>query len=407
MKKLSDEELKERYDSIQSLYKQQTIIIEFLKENNIPKYWFISLKNYCKICNHSTECEQCFNKKRKNHVKRNNGRNGKTAQETVLERELKLKQKEDNRMCRICGTKENLQTYNSHGRIFKKNICKTCFSKKRSETSIKMWDSFTKEKRENIICNIHKTRNETLEDMSSEERKILFGSSLREYRKNETEEQYNFRIDKQRQSLNNRTSLQKEETAKKVSEAWKNKSQEEIDKRSEKIFNTKIEKGTFNNFQVFGYDKKAQDLFWFLHDNTIFKNIKYATINTRDIDNPQNNELKIRVKDISKTNIFRNLDFYIQLKNNFEVNIEFDPKSSHKDIEKDLMREEEILLKKPNMLILRIKEDEYLQNKDKVKNEILSIIKEVESYDVLSYDKIPRNYLPLHITNKLKEIENN
>lgn len=288
MKKLSDEELKERYDSIQSLYKQQTIIIEFLKENNIPKYWFISLKNYCKICNHSTECEQCFNKKRKNHVKRNNGRNGKTAQETVLERELKLKQKEDNRMCRICGTKENLQTYNSHGRIFKKNTCKTCFSKKRSETSIKMWDSFTKEKRENIICNI-----------------------------------------------------------------------------------------------------------------------KYATINTRDIDNPQNNELKIRVKDISKTNIFRNLDFYIQLKNNFEVNIEFDPKSSHKDIEKDLMREEEILLKKPNMLILRIKEDEYLQNKDKVKNEILSIIKEVESYDVLSYDKIPRNYLPLHITNKLKEIENN
>lgn len=385
-------ELEQRFLKIYSLYKQEETIADFLRNNkNIPECWVSSLRNYCKICKSTFSCEKCFNSKRYNFL---------SKEEKENKKQLKKQEKEKNKKCKYCGITENLAEITHKLNKYKMNICKSCLSEILSESKKNMHKNRSPKKSQAILNKIHKTRNKTLSTLSDEEKRQRWsGEFLSNYIKNENEIQKKSRITKMVNTVKNYSNEEKENKANKITKTWSKKSKEDIDIRSEKIFKTKIEKGTFNNFQVFGYDKNAQELFWFLHDNLNVKIIKYATINTRDISNPMNNEFKIRVKDISKTNIFRNLDCYIKLLNNIEINIEFDPKTHKKTIEADTIRELEILTKKPNIIILRVREQEYLQNKKEIKQEILDIIKNIENNNKFSYNSINNKYLPLYLTN--------
>jgi len=122
--------------------------------------------------------------------------------------------------------------------------------------------------------------------------------------------------------------------------------------------------------------------------------------NTPDINVFKNDEITLIIHD-SKSNPIksRKLDLYIKLKNKLEFCLEFDS-AWHKKIKKeDLLREIEILTEKPNLFFLRLQESDYLKNKEKVKNDILSIIKLLEK-GIIDYKNIPYYLYPLSKQNQ-------
>jgi hypothetical protein len=414
-RKLSASELTERINLIQSLFDKGYTKKEILSTfKNIKNFWFqytvYNIHHHCNICKTTNNlkngnkgvcdiCVGCFNLYNLDKRKFKGKYNNKSKEERLQEKNKKDIIKEENKCCKYCGTKNDLLTYKRYNKIIKRNLCKQCGYILYSDNAKKIWNNYSEQ--DTILLQEKKVKKwkETFNTFTEEEKKNKWnGESAKEYFKNETEEQKSIRLYNQKQAELIKTKQQKEQKSIKISETWSKKSREEINERSEKIFKTKINNGTFNNFQVFGYDKNAQELFWYLHDNIVnIETIKYATINTRDINNPQNNEYKIRVKDISDTNSFRNLDFYLKLQNGYEINIEYDVKYHKKRVKEDLQREQEILNKKPNILIFRVDDSYFIENKLLVKDELLNIINNISTNNIVIQNK---NYYPLHIVYK-------
>jgi hypothetical protein len=96
------------------------------------------------------------------------------------------------------------------------------------------------------------------------------------------------------------------------------------------------------------------------------------------------------VGDVSETNFARYLDFYIKIGDR-EINIEFDENWHCKTIQNDFLREQEILKKKPNIEIYRIKEKQWDENPTKVILDILDILQGGENKEYLSLIEQSKN----------------
>jgi len=244
---------------------------------------------------------------------------------------------------------------------------------------------------------------------TSEQKKKTITKSLKTRRENLkeklTKEEWDNYVEKKefeeyRKELSNQEKL--EIRNKKVSETWAKKTQEEIDERSKKIYETKIKNNSLNK-RPYGFGFISQELFWYLDDNIDIKNRKpiYATMQTRDITCIQNDEQLINVSSVSKTKKARRLDFYLKFNNKYSLCIEFDEKAHKNYMQEDLEREKELLNILSDFIILRVKEEEYLTNKQKIQNELLLIIKSLNDNN-FKWGDIPQYLYPIY-----KQITNN
>jgi hypothetical protein len=395
MKKLTSEELQKRINLLQQLFNQGYTKQEILdKFKEVKERWFELIKKYsiivhhhCNVCKTETNlvkcrniyisdiCKKCFmDKKLSNYPKEYITKNG-----SKLQRNFKKIFEKENRICRICGSNIDLLTVIINNKIVKKKICKKCYGKQCSNNMIKRYNTLSQEEKSFFG---HKSANKRFENLKNTLPKEKFEEIIK---------QKEFKIFWDALSLEEKRAY----TKNKISEIWKNKSQEKIDERSEKIFKAKLERGTFNR-RPCGFDKKAQDLFWFLEKNIIYEKIYYATLFSKDINNIENYEFIVNVFNISKTVRSRRLDFYVKLKNNKEICIEFDPNRHLKKIQEDIIREKEILQVLSNIIILRISQEEYLKNKEYVQKELLNIILSIESTNNFNYDDINKKYWPCY-----------
>lgn len=138
-----------------------------------------------------------------------------------------------------------------------------------------------------------------------------------------------------------------------------------------------------------GIGIKSQKLFVELDKRIQEQNIKYSRMNYGLIENEKKikKEKIIYVKDVSKTHKVRFLDCYIEI-NNRQICFEFDEKWHDKTIEKDIIREQEILTIKPNLEIYRIKERYFDENMDQVLNDLISIVKDKLSITYFNYNNL-------------------
>ena len=305
--------------------------------------------------------------------------------------------------CKICGEKDNLVVVEINGKMYKKFICKKCYSQKRSKISLLMHQNRTKEERSIIGFKGVEKRKETMNNKTEGELKEIskkISNTLVEYNKTLTPEEKRVSKRKAAETLKNRTEEEKLNRKQKITETWKNKPQEEIDERSRKIYETKIKNGTLNK-RPSGFGFKAQELFWYLDDNTLYSPI-YATMHTRSIEDRQNDEQLVNVSRVSKTNKARRLDFYLMFNNKYSLCVEFDEKYHKKELKKDLLREAELTEILPNLIILRVREEDYTNYKEKVQKDLLSIIHLLDK-GILDWSIIPQYLLPLN--NNYNDIE--
>ena len=158
------------------------------------------------------------------------------------------------------------------------------------------------------------------------------------------------------------------ERGKRVSEALLNRSVEKVKAFNLKRMSTLIKNDSF--YRSNSWQNNSQEFFSILHEFLIYLNINYNKIYYSAF----NTEKGLYVGDLSLSNKkVRLYDFYLEIENNI-YDIEFDEPYHNKILQDDLIREKEIYIKKPNIKIIRIKEDDYLNNKYKIIFDIIKIL---------------------------------
>lgn len=141
-----------------------------------------------------------------------------------------------------------------------------------------------------------------------------------------------------------------------------------------------------------GVGKRSEKIFSLLFEKCIEQNIQYNKFIYGIVKNKKQllNEKRINVINISKKVKFRFLDCYIET-NNRQIAIEFDEKRHEKTITEDLEREQEILTKKPQLEIYRIREKDYNRDSNQVIQDLISIIKDKNSETCFNYNNLFKN----------------
>jgi very-short-patch-repair endonuclease len=125
------------------------------------------------------------------------------------------------------------------------------------------------------------------------------------------------------------------------------------------------------------------------------QNIKYDLMQYGISENGKviKKERCVSVRDISKVARARFLDCYIEI-NDRQIALEFDDSNhNEKRFKDDLLREQEILIKKPKLEIYRIKEKYVNKNRNQVIEDLINIIQDKSSktnFNYLNYIKLQK-----------------
>lgn len=274
--------------------------------------------------------------------------------------------------CKYCETKENLleRPFNNQfnkPKITAQCICKKCWYEATSISQKNMRENETENKKLQRSLNLKKNYEQNPERISKLKIKLI-------------------------NVWENKTNEEMKIIIKTIKEGYKKRSKEDKEKQKEKRIKTLIKNDSYVG-NYCGMGNKAQNFFSILHEFLIYLNINFKKIHYGKFNK---NEKAIYVKDISIDKRARFLDFYIKI-NNKEYAIEFDEKHHKSNINKiknDLIREWEILQKRPELKIIRINEKQYSQNPYKVILDIIFILQEKENYDYPSLiDQIKNSFL--------------
>jgi hypothetical protein len=302
--------------------------------------------------------------------------------------------------CKYCDTTENLITRVINNQFNKptvvtQKICYKCHKETQGKTvsETRKNESLEKKKqrRENTKKyykeNPEQKKQETEKKMQTvnnwtEEQKKEHRDKISETKQNRTEEQEKERIEKFKQTMSEKTDEEKQERLKKMGKGVKNyllnRTKEEIKDFNDKKFATLIKNDSF--YRSNSWENTSQSFFSIIHEFLIQLNINYSNLYYSAF----NTEKGIYVGDVDLSdNKFRMFDFYVKINDKY-FNIEFDEPYHDKRKSKDLIREQEILIKKPLLNIIRIKEKDYLNNPIKVILDILNILQGGENKEYLS-----------------------
>jgi len=292
--------------------------------------------------------------------------------------------------CKDCDTTENLITRIINNQFNKpiivtQKICYKCHKEKQGSTlseTRKNESGEQKAKRRGATKKYYennpeqkieekKKRKETVANWS-ETKKLEHGKKISETKQNRTEEQKKESKTKLRKTLDSIPKdireEQLKERGKRVSEALLNRSVEKVKAFNLKRMSTLIKNDSF--YRSNSWQNNSQEFFSILHEFLIYLNINYNKIYYSAF----NTEKGLYVGDLSLSNKkVRLYDFYLEIENNI-YDIEFDEPYHNKILQDDLIREKEIYIKKPNIKIIRIKEDDYLNNKYKIIFDIIKIL---------------------------------
>lgn len=261
---------------------------------------------------------------------------------------------EEIQRCKHCGTKENLfvrpinNKFMNEPKLIVCDICKECYIKKVSESAIeaqkKVDKAATKRKYEQHYIN-------------DPEKKKKEAKKCSQTKNNKTPEEKQEIYKKFKATIENRTEEKQEEILSKCSFGQQNKKSTKLFVEIDKYFNGKY------NFLYGLYDKK---------NRTFLKREKGISVKNLNLSN-------------KKARFF---DFYFINNLGQEVDIEFDEKAHElaKNKQDDIIREKELKIKKPNMIIFRIKEKYYDENLEKVFEDIINIIENPNCKTYYNYD---------------------
>lgn len=347
--------------------------------------------------------------------------------------------------CKYCDTTENLRQCKVNNKwMNEKNsvhkVCQSCYEKIKHDSSIEGQKKLSEETKiikrqkynQHYINDPDKKKKEIEKQLQTKANKPIeeiekWKQDISNTKKNRTEEQEAERIAKFQESMNNKSEKEKqlrlERMGKGVSENHQNRTQEswdesrrkceetwiknygihycpytiqrlneEYEKKKDQIKlkskQTLIKNGSFHKKGI-TISKKAFHLF---NELDLFFKGKYNFLyDIVDIDTQKRiqREKPVYVEDLNlSNNTCRFLDFYFINENNQEVCIEFDEKAHEhiKNIEKDLIREMELFLKKPNLIIFRVKEKYYNENYKQVLEDLINLIKNPYSDTFYNYD---------------------
>ena len=292
--------------------------------------------------------------------------------------------------CKDCDTTENLITRIINNQFNKpievtQKICYKCHKEKQGSTlseTRKNESGEQKAKRREATKKYYENnpeqkieekekRKETVANWP-ETKKLEHGRKISETKQNRTEEQKKESKTKLRKTLDSIPKdireEQLKEMGKRVSEALLNRSVEKVKAFNLKRMSTLIKNDSF--YRSNSWQNNSQEFFSILHEFLIYLNINYNKIYYSAF----NTEKGLYVGDLSLSNKkVRLYDFYLEIENNI-YDIEFDEPYHNKILQDDLIREKEIYIKKPNIKIIRIKEDDYLNNKYKIIFDIIKIL---------------------------------